>query len=488
MNFPPDPLLLNSDQRLLDEFFPDELGDPFDPERIPRRRYIESDASRTLRQILDGYAHRGGKRTVSGRSILLSGQRGAGKTGTVLWALREIQAERVRAGEPVRLLYVPVVASTFLNSRPPENSVEDGSRPSVIWSREQQPDPPAERPPTRLELLRNRERLLVEICTSLHREVVREVHRGIQQHIAIHLNEKSGDRERQSELYTRAAQLDHDLATPVESSVLEDYWRDFGFYDEGIAGSALFPRIVPSNSSGAGCPSAAVPPGQAAAEIRLVQMLNEIHLRMTGKLSRVHSRTESVTPEEPAPVASTAPDRMGQILVALLGGGVASGAVSLTADHSNMGSSVLILLAGITGMLVASAMSTFSQSRHSTQTQRNFERDDSVATLDGRLREIITQLANAGLFPVFVIDELDKCGELLGDEEEQSWFQDLLDHLKDFCSAEAVFCFLTQRSFIEDLEGLDQQSPSGAHSTWFTDRLTIDHNPRDVRRFVENVQ
>jgi hypothetical protein len=77
--------------------------------------------------------------------------------------------------------------------------------------------------------------------------------------------------------------------------------------------------------------------------------------------------------------------------------------------------------------------------RQTVSTEYHFLRDRSVETLDRELPLVIERIRDAGLAPVFLIDELDKIDDL------ESSMAQLVQRMKHLVADYSFFCFLTDR-------------------------------------------
>ncbi|HNH47244.1 MAG TPA: hypothetical protein PKY30_09405, partial [Myxococcota bacterium] len=100
------------------------------------------------------------------------------------------------------------------------------------------------------------------------------------------------------------------------------------------------------------------------------------------------------------------------------------------------------------------------------------------------LPHILQQLRDIGLYPMFLVDEIDKFSE-----EELDYFRDSIRRLKGIFQDNAFFVFLTGQDSFEHLSGpLSEEVHSdlaqGLLETLFTDRLFVSHRPSELRSFT----
>ncbi len=409
--------------------------------------YVASKASRQLKSELDLYAGRRSpepqfrRPLISGRSVLIAGQRGSGKTGTALWVIRELQAELIRQGQPVRLLPVPITASAFLDIELPD---EDVSNPK----------------PHR--------KLLLELCCALHRAVLRE--------FLARMHASVGDSD---ELAEMLAQFEQDVEASIDPRTLRDHWRRFQYLSHDSDGTALFRR----NEFGARVPGSRhprLPANQSTAELGALTTFNELYLRLIGQLfSEQADRDEKMLTRGNDAFSRIDGSEWRRLLASLLSGGLVA-----TGGAATNCSSATALFAGLltsigTG-LGLSLFGTWKQQR-SQITNRRFTRDYSLKTLHRDLPRIVDALKKCGISPVFLVDELDKRKNLIPEIETA------LTHLKQFFAEKAFFCFLTHRQFFDDLSQQELREPAGVSTTWFGRRIFVEYLPGDIRRFIRHV-
>jgi len=182
---------------------------------------------------------------------------------------------------------------------------------------------------------------------------------------------------------------------------------------------------------------------------------------------------------EAAVATEAGKDLFGPILSLLTGGLVGTGAVALAGAGG-----IEATLAGILGALGASTVFKISGSRsrdRSVSRERTFLFDFTVATLDRALPILIERLQDAGLAPVFVVDELDKVEHL---SERILW---MVHYLKKLVAERAFFCFLTDRSYYEEMIRRGESHPYPVEYTYFMHRLFVVFQPRDFHSYLDSV-
>ncbi len=141
-------------------------------------------------------------------------------------------------------------------------------------------------------------------------------------------------------------------------------------------------------------------------------------------------------------------------------------------------------LAAVTGVIAALGAATVlkvsaGRSRRRTITEDSkFIRDLTVATLDREIPVLVDRCLDAGLVPLFVVDELDKV-EGLSDR-----ITSLVRRLKKLVAERAFFCFLSDRSYFEEMRRRTRNEAYPIEYTYFTHDLFIVFDHRDLHRFL----
>jgi hypothetical protein len=138
------------------------------------------------------------------------------------------------------------------------------------------------------------------------------------------------------------------------------------------------------------------------------------------------------------------------------------------------------VLTALAGMFVVKASATRSRDR-SVALEDLFIPDLSVATMDRILPVLIERLRDAGLAPVFVIDELDKVEGL------SSRILGMIRRLKKMVAENAFFCFLADRSYFEEMRQRTANAPYSIEHTYFTHQLFIAFRHADMRHYLSEV-
>lgn len=179
---------------------------------------------------------------------------------------------------------------------------------------------------------------------------------------------------------------------------------------------------------------------------------------------------------------STAKDGLDLIspLLSIVVGGITGTAMFV----SPQGTAVQSAAAGLLAAFGSAALFKFTSSRSRTRTfssDLTFVPDMRLDTLDRVLPTLIQRVSDIGLAPVFVIDELDKIDDLYDQLE------DIVRHVKTIVAERAFFCFLTDRAYFERVVTVDANAPYPKHFTYFTDRVFVSFQPTDLHTYLQDL-
>jgi hypothetical protein len=119
--------------------------------------------------------------------------------------------------------------------------------------------------------------------------------------------------------------------------------------------------------------------------------------------------------------------------------------------------------------------------RQTVSTEYRFLRDLRVETLDRDLPLVIERIRDAGLAPVFLVDELDKIDGL------ESSMAQLVQRMKHLVADYSFFCFLTDRDYFEYLFDLSRREAYPREHTYFSHRLFVLYRPRDLHAYLDQL-
>ncbi|MFT4978822.1 MAG: hypothetical protein ACI8S6_004732, partial [Myxococcota bacterium] len=222
----------------------------------------------------------------------------------------------------------------------------------------------------------------------------------------------------------------------------------------------------------------------------ILSLWNNIRLHQitAGTPTATFSRDQEQTARHEQGLAlSSTLDKLTPLLVALLSGGVAG----IGLDAAEVGGSLAVVGAGLVALLAGlTADVTIRWDRSDTHKQAfEYNPDFSVNALPRMLPELVDQLWNVGLAPVFVIDELDKIDALEGGGAETlaDKMKVLLNHIKSFVTEQSAFFFLVDRDYFEFVERSSRSRAYPIEHTYFNTRLYVSYQPTELRRFLDMV-
>ena len=458
------------------------------------RLFIESDALRLLQREMQRYCDQ----QVDGRSFLISGHRGAGKTTLVEGALQRILSSvdqtDVRArlsnrrGEVPRLrpLLVRLQGPNLLppsdddrsttdpNTAPLSSAAADGStNPGV----EQKPvqinigghseKPSAQTPPAG-----PMETVLIQITLGLHRalaDAFADAYRKRLERRAGELFEMRNRVGRDSPAaaaYRRvmrdlelAAELELDLDENPGKARLREFWRRAG---------ALYTGILPGST------------GNGFNELVALSSSCEAYQRISGTFSR---KEENTTGDSRKTETAVTLDAKGSEFLKSISAIFAGGAVGAGLAASHVAGLAPSIFAGLVTALASTAVFRFSTSRARQQAINHSELfipDLSVASLARLLPVLIMRIQRAGFAPIFVVDELDKV-------DLSSRITDMVKRLKKFVAEQSFFCFLTDRKYFEELSTRTAEAPYPIEYTYYSHQLFIVYKHTDLHAYLRSV-
>lgn len=414
---------------------------------------ISSDAFELLMREMQRYADG----EINGRSFLISGHRGAGKTTLVSHAfdrLAKQYAAQARLGQgSVRPLLVTLQGPSLLPRNipaPPSGTVDGASADAEA------------------------ENALVQITMALHRAVAREFADAYRRHVSadrvllprplghrlyLMLAGRDGfDAWRRWDRTEMAAQLEMELYECPGPMRLRQFWAGAGALHRGI----LFEDAAPAR-----------PADQGMRELVALAGVCEAYCRISGEYKQQLKESDAGKASAATEIKAegSGRDLFGPLLTLLTGGLVGAAVAQQAASPARP------FLAGIAAALAAAALLKFtasgSRSRdRSVSREFTFIYDLRLATLDRVLPILIERLRDAGLAPVFVVDELDKVQGL------SRRIGGLVHHLKKLVAESSFFCFLTDRSYFEQMQARRRVQAYAVEYTYFSHPVFIvfDHN------------
>jgi hypothetical protein len=458
---------------------------------------VESDASRLLTQELIRYC----RREVTGRSFLIAGHRGSGKTTMVSAAYLQVLRESLRRTVPLRPLLVQLHGPNLFPNpmrAPQEEAASNERSTSTTRGNDQKKkerrgaadgdtegggagrsgenegdsdrDIKNEKKPAPKEKSET-EIALEQITLALHRAVAREFANAFRSAIGRRIGSlaiaagRFGGMRRQAarEAFELAASFEKELYESPGDARLRDYWARARALGRGVLG---YGGDATSRSEEAG-----------SRELVALASVCDAYRRLSGTFEYEEQLKNEAKREIEATLSS---DSLGRALtpaiVSVLAGGLA-GAGLFAATGSGTGATIGGLLSALGSASVFKVSSKRSRSDSATREYR-FIFDLSAATLDRVLPILIERLLDAGLAPIFVVDELDKVDDL------SRRILGMVHHLKKLVAENAFFCFLTDRTYFEKVALRSSSTAYPVEYTYYSHLLFTSFAPQDFRRYL----
>jgi hypothetical protein len=422
--------------------------------RLP---FVQSRAYLLLTEELRRYA----LGTTRGRSFLIAGHRGSGKTALVRQVVEAAQIESLTVSEamipadmlPQRPLLVQLYGPSLVSGAMP-GQTKPVEKPTADETPAPGNDAQTQKSPGD-DIAKG---ALVQITIAFYRAVADEFAQAAFRHAGA---ASSGAQPGLQEL---AAQLRLDLDMGADASRLREMWHRLGCLSSGI--------LWPGTSPLAG--------GQGVVEIAALVTAGQAFQVCAGKVNVTQSDKESATRAASIEAKSESGlKEFGDKLLSLTAGlGMGAGALA-----SGRAGGLVAALVGVGVALLSSITLSWSGKRslgRERATDYSFMPDHSVETLDRDLPMVIKRLRDVGLAPVFVVDELDKLAATAIDPAMAA----LIDRLKLLLTDHAFFCFLADRDYYDRLDRAVAKDPFCREHTYYNDRLFIEYRPDQLAAYA----
>jgi len=450
-----------------------------------RAHFIKSKAYDTLQRELTRYV----KGEVPGRSFLIAGHRGAGKTSLVRQVVEDlnraiidkaVEAAKAKDGDKGRMfdqqrpllvklhgpsLLAPVkqaepaakkpVATKRAAAKPsPKVTIEIKSteEPAAEHSDAEKPAPAAsDVTVTALE----------QITVALYRALAAEFGRSFTNHARdeIYQAEQAGRPPAQVADYLEiAGQFTLELDNVPRPGTLRAFYRRLGRVDAGV----LWPYEVGAALSKSGLNDRGI------REIVALSTAAQAFEVCSGTVKSTQTDKDSRSRESSLETKGAAEfkDVVNKIVGLAVGAGV--GALSL-----DLGAPAAIVL-GVAAWLLGTLTLNWT-SKRTAKTERSldytFVRNRDKQSLERDLPLVIERVRGAGLAPVFMLDELDKL------DDAATSIGILIKNLKHLTTDFGCFCFLTDRKYYDELMDKVEREAFPVEHTYFSHFLFILPHP-----------
>ncbi|MEY2563751.1 MAG: hypothetical protein QOH88_1944 [Verrucomicrobiota bacterium] len=428
--------------------FPDPLT-PAAKESSAERVLIESVEYRQLVHELRSYCNA----EISGRSFLIAGHRGSGKTTLTLSAFEKVWRQAKEGRLRMRPLLVQLLGPSLL----PEFDERDVAEPTRGAADAQ-------------KTLTEFENVLVQFTLALHRAVVNELSEAYGERMKDLAGEaKRGGRfavEQTNAFLEAPGQLALELDEYPGKARLREFWQRARALPQGLLRLPPRPSEKPEVSN------------QGINELVALCSVSEAYRRISGTI-QASNKDEAAAKDASARTRETelkGKELFGPVITLLTGGIVASGVAAISPGRWAL-AAIAGLLTVLSSAVVAKYSITRSQERSSSR-EELFLPNLSVATLDRVLPVLLDRVRDAGLAPIFIIDELDKVEDL------SERIPKMVKRLKKLVAEKAFFCFLTDRRYFEEMSSRNAEKPHSVESTYFSNQAFITFRHTDFHWFL----
>jgi hypothetical protein len=421
----------------------------------PRPFFVRSSAYDILVRELRGYL----MREIRSRSFLISAHRGVGKTSLVLRAVEDLTRIVLQSGA-----YGPGSGNTGPVGRRPSlvRPLLVKLHASALVTTPKLDDWVA---PQRAAAKPSVETALQQITIALYRALAGEIAEAFM----LHARAITAQGTTQRDLLELAAQLTLDLDLAPDLAALREYWRRLGRLKLGV----LWPSPISQQMVASGMAD------RGMHEIVALATANQAFQVCAGRVEATQSSKGSAerTAKMEAVARIDGRDVANKLFAltagALVGGAVLSSAGGGAAAAAGLGTALLGTL--------AFGWSSDRRQRSERSTDYTFIMDRSLQTLDRDLPVVIERIREAGLAPVFLIDELDKL------EQPGASIEAITSRLKSLTTDYGFFCFLTDRAYFEEIEEKLRANAYPSEHTLFSHRLLLLYRPAELARYVREL-
>ena len=418
---------------------------------------IESDALQRLTKEIERY----GRRELAGRSILIAGHRGVGKTTLVRKAIENVRG--ARSAYQGRPLFVDLHGPDLLappdkkeagrkNGQPAEAAkTADEKSPNPSAKGEKKPAAEAAGPsqqPSGADLQSFVERLTFSLYRAAAKEFV-DSFRALRNPVG-----PAGE-SRYREYSELAEQFALELDGSTDLGRIRLLYERVDAFKEGVLNTS-------TSSTG-------------SQELALLAASSQAYRIISGKLAEDQQRE---TTGKNTANWSIAADNLLSPVTGLLTGGLAWAA--LPAELGPLAKLFTSFTAGLASAIAVKFTRTVQ--RESTQSSKvSFVPRRNRRALRRLLPVLVDRFCDVGLPPIFVVDELDKVQDI------SERMEGLMGFLKQFVTERAFFCFLVDRDYYERLEATVSTCAFPKEATLFGDRLFVQYAPESAHNYLKNV-
>lgn len=416
---------------------------------------------------------------LSGRSMLVAGLRGAGKTWLVEGTLKRLIRRSRQGPSPKRRPLVVRLTGPqifdVLNDEPEEDAADkpssaaDGgahAESSVIvntpcGARHWSPLAPT------IAAQKRKRKLQKRLFRNLLELVTLGLQAALAQELVFCLREQASTANG-ADFHELAAALEITLPEGPSPSVMREFWRQATGLNIGV----LF---TDRRVQGAGMK-----------ELAALSGIGYAYKRVAGRLvksSVEKSNASTTTSSVEATPAAARESRLAEVIkpfASLLAGTTVTAAA---AAPDNMLNAVLLGVAMSVFSTLLFRFSTSSTRKDEDSRDETFIPNTDADTLERVLPQLLERMHQAGLAPVIIIDELDKVDDLWKLLEGY----ELLDQFKKLFAERVFTCLLVNRDFMEQLRLKSDAQPYGRFHSYFTLRTYVSFEPAELHEYLERL-
>jgi hypothetical protein len=449
-------------------------ADPLTPTASAVSQVIESDALQRLTKEIERY----GRRELAGRSILIAGHRGVGKTTLVRKAIENARASSsTYEGRPLFVdLHGPdLLAPPDKVSGKPGETLKNGAAKTAnangedkqkaaavagdAKDAEEDPNKPGEdvgasgqestaKQPSGADLQSFVERLTF----SLYRAATKEF---VDSYRARRSLPGLTDESRYREYSELAEQFALELDGSTDLGRIRLLYERVEAFRDGVLNTS---RTTTGSQ-----------------ELALLAASSQAYRIISGKLDENRKQSTSGTNTVNWAIAA---DNLLSPFTGLLAGSLAWAA--LAGDLSPLAKLFTSFTAGLASAIAVKFTRTIQrESKQSSEV--TFVPERNRLALRRLLPVLVDRFCDVGLPPIFVVDELDKVPNI------SERMESLMGFLKQFVTERAFFCFLVDRNYYERLESTVSKSAFPKEATLFGDRLFVQYAPESAHDYLKKV-
>jgi len=416
---------------------------------------------------------------VRGRSYLIAGHRGAGKTALTVHAVEKAALAVLEASvaeTPINLpdgplqrpllvklhgpsmlmeQKVPVTAPP-VPAAPPEKPAGDTAATDKTTS-----EPAADSTAT---IPSGVHAALVQITIGLYRALAAEAATGVRAHAQFQENAARTAGRRIGDYGERAVQVALDLDSAADPARLRGHWQAFGRLARGM----LWPVTADATLAKRGMID------QGLREIIALATAAQAFQVCTGRISYQTKQQDSLVRTETSELKGSTDFKEALSRLGTLGLGALTGVSVLGVQGGGASAAITAITAGLAVWLLGSLGLTWSRKNTRNDNRSvdySFIRDFSLETLGRDLPLVITRVREAGLAPVFVIDELDKISDA------PTELTNMVGQLKYLMADFGFFCFLVNRDCYDTFEAKIRPRAYPPEHTLFSERILVRPDP-----------